>query len=274
MGNRGCNKIFLLYGSAFRISPAPYAFTKVCRTLVKLWRSNGVKIALFIDDGNGIAENRATADMHSDLVRKSLRRSGFVANSTKSTWEPCLELEWLGIIVNTNEGFSKLRFRRLESLDNALDSFFSTFPSISARRLSRISGTIISLSPVIGHISQIMTRNVVRVIAQQVSWDSNVDVSSDQKLLAEIRFWQSSSENLNYKQLFTDCSPQVLVYSDASKFACGAHIMVHKATAHRMWAEHEISKSSTWREIKAIHFSLLSFLPFLRQKKSILAYRQ
>ena len=48
--------------------------------------------------------------------------------------------------------------------------------------------------------------------------------------------------------------------------------MLNKAIAHRMWAEHEVFKSSTWREIKAIHFSLLSFPPFLRQK-SILAYR-
>ena len=61
-------------------------------------------------------------------------------------------------------------------------------------------------------------------------------------------------------QLFTDCSPQVLVYSDASKVDCGAHIMSNKAIAHRMWAELEVSKSSTWREIKAIHFSLLSII--------------
>ena len=121
---------------------------------------------MFIDDGNGIAEDRVTADIHSDLVRKSLRRSGFVPNSTKSIWEPYLELEWLGVIVKTNEGFLKLPFRRLESLDNALDSFFSTFSLISARRLSRIAGIIISMSPIIGHISQIMTRNILRVIAQ------------------------------------------------------------------------------------------------------------
>ena len=183
-------KYFCFTVLPFGISPCPYAFTKVCRILVKLWRSNGVKIAMFIDDGNGIAGDRATADIHSDLVRKSLRRSGFVASSSKSIWEPCLELEWLGIIVNTNEGFLKLPFHRLESLDNALDSFFSTFPSISAWRLSRISGIIISMSPVMDHISQIMSRNILRVIAQQISWDSDVDVSSDLKLLAEIRFWQ------------------------------------------------------------------------------------
>ena len=194
----GVTKYFCFTVLPFGISPAPYAITKVCRTLVKLWRSDGVKIVMFIDDGNGIAEDGANADMHSDLVRKSLRRSGFVANSTKSIWEPFLELEWLGIIVNTNEAFLKLPFRRLESLDNALDSFFSTFPSISAQRLSRISGTIVSMSPVICHISQIMTRNILRVIAKQISWDSNVDVSSDQKLLDEIRFWQSNLKNLNY----------------------------------------------------------------------------
>ena len=77
-------------------------------------------------------------------------------------------------------------------------------------------------------------------------------------------------------QLFTDCSPLVLVYSDASKFACSAYIMLNKAIAHRMWAEHEVSKSSTSRKIKAIHFSLLSIhcYHFSDKKKSILAYRQ
>ena len=53
---KGVTKYFCFTVLLFGISPAPYAFIKVCRTLVKLWRSNGVKIAMFIDDGNGIAE--------------------------------------------------------------------------------------------------------------------------------------------------------------------------------------------------------------------------
>ena len=60
----GVTKYFCFMVPPFGMSPDPYAITKVCRTLVKLWRSNGVKIAMFIDDGNGIAEDGTTADMH------------------------------------------------------------------------------------------------------------------------------------------------------------------------------------------------------------------
>ena len=35
---------------------------------------------------------------------------------------------------------------------------------------------------------------------------------------------------------------------------------------HKSWPEEEKLESSTWRELKAIHFGLLSFLPFVKNK--------
>ena len=147
------------------------------------------------------------------------------------------------------------------------------FPSIYARRLSRISGIIISVSSYRPHnhhdqkyykgnrTTDIVEFKCGRFIRPKiVGWD---------QVLA-IKFLKFELQTV----IYTDCSPQILVYSDGSKFACGAHIMLNKAIADGMRAEHEVFKSSTWREIKAIHLSLLSCLPFLRQKKSILEYRQ
>ena len=46
-------------------SSAPYVFTKCLRPLVKFWRFNGVKIAVFLDDGCGKGDSLQIAKRHS-----------------------------------------------------------------------------------------------------------------------------------------------------------------------------------------------------------------
>ena len=41
----------------FWISSGPYIFSKLLRPLVKHWRAQGIKIAVFLDDGAGVNEN-------------------------------------------------------------------------------------------------------------------------------------------------------------------------------------------------------------------------
>ena len=37
--------------------------------------------------------------------------------------------------------------------------------------------------------------------------------------------------------------------------ACGAFLVGTDEVSHRMWNAREVAKSSTWRELKAIHFA-------------------
>ena len=54
--------------------------------------------------------------------------------------------------------------------------------------------------------------------------------------------------------------PNCFVYSDASVTGCGSVITLNEETiCHKMWADWEREKSSTWRELSAIDFSLRSF---------------
>ena len=53
----------------FGLSTAPYIFTKVCRVLVKFWRSNGVKIVIFIDDGIGVVQTSINAFQSPRLLK-------------------------------------------------------------------------------------------------------------------------------------------------------------------------------------------------------------
>lgn len=52
----------------------------------------------------------------------------------------------------------------------------------------------------------------------------------------------------------------IIIYSDASLVAVAAcTVGVDEHRFHQMWNEHEVQKSSTWREMKAIEQALFSF---------------
>ena len=73
---------------AFGLSSAPYLFTKLLRPLVRLWRSFGVQICVYLDDGIGTETTQEKAKVNSAFVKETLARAGFVTNEEKSVWEP------------------------------------------------------------------------------------------------------------------------------------------------------------------------------------------
>ena len=81
----------------FGLSTGPYVFTKVQRTLTKHWRSQGICIFTYLDDGAGAGSSFQEAQEVSDLVRQDVRLSGFVANDVKSQWTPAQVGELLGL---------------------------------------------------------------------------------------------------------------------------------------------------------------------------------
>ena len=79
-------------------------------------------------------------------------------------------------------------------------------------------------------------------------------------------FWFENIQALNVKKLFVQSVLGILSFSDASDLACGAILSLDNQFCHKSWSEDEKFESSTWRELKAIHFGLLSFSPFVKNK--------
>ena len=57
----------------FGLSSAPYLFTQLFKPVIKMWRSNGIPIVVFLDDGLGGGATELTAKIHilkvhSDLI--------------------------------------------------------------------------------------------------------------------------------------------------------------------------------------------------------------
>ena len=95
------NKIFYVFTVLpFGLSSAPYVFTKVLKPLKKYWRTQGLCIVIFLDDGWAFVRHRESCRIMARGVRADLCNAGFVVNEDKSAWEPTQVLDWLGITWN------------------------------------------------------------------------------------------------------------------------------------------------------------------------------
>ena len=68
----------------FGLSSAPFIFTKILKPLQKSWRSQGIPIAIFLDDSLGGGADYVSAKINSLVVHSVLFKCGFVPNEENS----------------------------------------------------------------------------------------------------------------------------------------------------------------------------------------------
>ena len=244
----------------FGLSSAPYIFTKILKPLQKSWRSQGIPIAIFLDDGLGGGTDFVSAKVNSLMVHSDLLKSGFVPNEEKSLWEPVQIITWLGVIINTIDGTIKATDERIQKLNAGLVDLSSRPPprKVHVRHVASVTGQIISLSSCVGPVARIMTRFLFSVVNSAHSWDNEVFLSDDS--LSEIIFWKNNVVPLNGKVYWSPHSlPVKVTYSDDSNSACGAFLENSNLAFHQNWSPEESTKSSTWRELRAVSLAVEAF---------------
>jgi len=237
---KGKVRYFVFTVLPFGLSPAPFIFTKTMRVLIKFWRENLIKIAIFIDDGIGTDKNFEKAKQDAMFVKKSLKLSGFVVNEEKSVWIPEQKLTWLGISVDLTE-----------MKKDTINDIITSLPYSTARKLSKLCGKIISMKIVMGAITQLKTRRLYSVIEQASSWDATLNLSNYSEAIQEIFFLKNNI--FKYNEI-----PKMIVCSDASSTGMAAHVFRNneQKIAYSQFLPQEKERSSTWRELKAIEYSL------------------
>ena len=249
----------------FGLSTAPYIFTKVVKPLETHWRFQNISIAVFLDDGWSSELDYSKCKTQAKGVRTDLVHAGWIINDEKSIWEPTQVIDWLGLKWNSKEGTLSILERRIDKIQNTLRSIIESDYLISARHLAKCVGKIISTGPVLGNISRIMTRHCSMSIASAETWEDDRFLL-DHYCQQELQFWVNSLTKLNKRNCFLYKSPNCFVHSDASITGCGSVITLNnEAVCHKLWEEWETHKSSTWRELSAIAFSLRSFTDLLAQ---------
>jgi hypothetical protein len=170
-------KYFMFCALPFGLSSAGHVFSKVLRPMVKYWRSQGHRIILYLHDGWGIESNFNTCKAFADRVRQNLESAGFFINKDKSVWEPSRRVPWLGFIWDLNTFSLEIPLEKITRFKNDIILAMSELSVLTARRLAKITGKIISFIPSYGNKCGIMCRNMLMIIATSRYWDERINMN-------------------------------------------------------------------------------------------------
>ena len=131
--------MFVIFG----LSTSPYVFTKFLRPVVAHWRSQGIIISVYLDDGIGADSSKALCSLKSQLVQGDLGCLGLLMNEEKSNFNPRQKGEHLGFILDLSKGEFSILPGKIDHLFNLMSLLLDDV-SPSARRVSRITGTLSS----------------------------------------------------------------------------------------------------------------------------------
>ena len=113
-------------------------FTKLLRPLEKHWRSQGLRIIVYLDDGICAAQGKLNAERDSLSIQNDLQEAGFVTNLAKCKWSPSQQCTWLGFDIDLHLGVVSIPQEKLSAqLDQALKE-----TKLSPKFLASITGKI------------------------------------------------------------------------------------------------------------------------------------
>ena len=93
----GVARYFQFTVLSFGFSSAPFIFTKLLKPLETLWRSHGIPLAIFLNDGVGAGQS---ANHKSSVCNRILPVPVFQINHEKSDWQPKPCFSWIEALHN------------------------------------------------------------------------------------------------------------------------------------------------------------------------------
>jgi len=157
----------------------------------------------------------------------------------------------LGFVLDLQHGIFQVPAKRVEALKRLIDTIIDNHFTVSARCLSHLSGSLVSMGLALGPVVRLWTRSIYRDICQANYWDKPFLVSQDSQ--SEVLFWRENFDNSGFPIWSPSPKVEVLTYSDASGEGWGGFaVQFSDKVARGCWSSADCLKSSTFREVKAI----------------------
>ena len=219
----GKPRYFLFCSLPFGLSTSPYVFTKLLRPVVAHWRSQGIRISVYLDDGIGADSSKDSCSQDAQLVRGDLDRLGLLVNEEKSNFEPRQKGEHLGFILDLTKGEFSIPPGKIDHLFNLISLLLDDV-SPTARDVSRITGTLISMELALGPVVSLRTRALYAVLNSVHNLSCKVALTRE--AVEELNFWRDNFSRLCGKPIWRP-SPKIelLSYSNASNVGWAGFIV-------------------------------------------------
>ena len=130
----------------FGLCIAPRVFTKVLKPAIELLRAIGIRLVIYMDDMLIMAHSKQMLREQIYQVLFLIKNLGFIIDSKKSLLSPTQEIEFLGMIVNSQTMEIKLPGQKIKTIRleacQMLDHLQPT-----AQRVSQLLGKLNATSP-------------------------------------------------------------------------------------------------------------------------------
>ena len=231
----------------FGLGPCPRIFTKLLRIPITILRRLNIRMIIYIDDMLIIGSSMEEILMARDTVLHLLEALGFVINYQKSMTTPTTEIEFLGVIINSNTLTLSIPLEKLTKLTGLCQRTLN-LKSITIRDLAKLIGKLRATSPAFTP-APLQLRNLQReqmvALNKNLPYEAVITLKRDARL--ELHWWIENISIHNGKAI-TMNPPELMISSDASMQGWGA-------------ACQEISTGGEWsQEQRLLHINMLELI--------------
>ena len=167
---------------------------------------------------------------------------------------------WLGTVINIANSSIAATDKRIRGLVSDLDDLLRDLHvAVHVKRVATVAGKIVTLQ-LYWKCNEI---DVYSLINSASTWFDFVKLSKE--VVIELVFWRENLCKCNGIPIWpVEVRPTRIVYSDASSVGCGGVIAIEGKVFQQNWSVLASSRSSTFRELKAVALSLDAFIEELK----------
>ena len=127
----------------FGLGPAPRIFTKLLKIPISLLRRINIRLVIFLDDVLLMAQTIEELLMSRDTLIFLFQKLGFVINLKKSVFQPTQQIEYLGLIINSQTMTLSLTQEKINKVISMCQNLLTNL-STTILELTKIKGVLSS----------------------------------------------------------------------------------------------------------------------------------
>ncbi len=240
----------------FGMAPAPRIFTKLMKVPMAVLRRLLIRLIIYIDDMLLMARTREQALEARDTAIYLLQSLGLTINWKKSILQPCQNLLYLGVIVNSMDMTFQVPENKISDLKNMCEQTLKT-NKLNLRKLAKVMGKLRATAQAFSP-APLQLRNLQSLLRSKLNKSKSYDcwTKLDQGSRAELNWWIENLRTHNGKPV-SMATPELIISSDSSSEGWGAFCQGQGASGK--WNKEELPWHINVKELVATQKAILTF---------------